>query len=185
MKRENLNLLIMVILILIPLISMVFISNITMNAMEKDNTSLTETIENADNEGTAVIGTLLYLPFAGLFVLGSIIIFLIIGVLIVITFISMLMAILARAIIKNKKKKVAYRVLMTFVYIPYVVLEFILLSLMFTHFSFILLIYNAVFLIGLGINFYNTYSSKMYAIENDENMENKQVEEEKKEEIKE
>lgn len=180
MKKENINLLIMIIIIIIPLISIVTISNKTMKEMKNDNASLTEIIDKADNTGTAVIGTLFYMPFAGLYILGAVFFFIITGIVIVITFISILMAILAKSIIKNKEKKVAYRVLMTLVVIPYAGLEIILLSTLFSNFSIILLLYNIVFLAGLGTVIYNTYSNKMYTVEESEKIENPvEVEEEK------
>lgn len=175
MKKENLNLLIMIIIILIPLISIITLSNRTMKEMKNDNESLTEIIDNTDNAETAVVGTLFYMPFAGMYILGAFFFFIITGIVIVITFISMLLAIIAKAIIKNKEKKIAYRVLMTFAFIPYAALEIILFSTLFSSFSIILLIYNLVFLGGLGIVIYNTYSSKMYLIENSEDAEIEEV----------
>ena len=165
MKKENLNLVLIIVVIMLPLISIFSISHITNNKIEELNTEFNEKMGETESDTDREVGTLVYLPFFSLSVMGSIVLFLIAGLTIIITFISLLMAILARAIIQNKKKKIAYRVLMTLVYIPYTLLGFLLLSFLFTHFSIIVLLYNAVTFTCLGINFYNTYSKKMFAIE--------------------
>ena len=165
MKKENLNLLLIIVVIMLPLITIFTISHLTNNMVKKLDTEYSTKLEEAENESEKMMESLVYGPAIGISFIGSIVLFFVAGLAIIVTFISLLMAILARAIIQNKKKKITYRVLMTLVYIPYTILEFLLLSFMLTNFSIILLIYNAIATTCLGVNFYNTYSKKMFAVE--------------------
>ena len=99
-----------------------------------------------------------------------------------VTFVSLLLIILARSMIaKDKTKKVAYRILMTLVYIPYTFLAIIMVHNIIYVIPFI---YGLLALVGLIVNYYNTYSNKMYVAEEGEVVIDnpEEVKEEKKEE---
>ena len=161
MKRENINLIILLIIIIIPLIMLFSATREMRQVLSSGTNDMWEEIKNADDENEKA-GALLLLPLVGVGTLATAALVLVSGIVILVTFTSAIIVILARAIIKNKKNKVGYRILMTLVFIPYTILAFMLFSSGMAHASISSCLYGAIGLIGIIYVGYNTYTSKMF-----------------------
>ncbi len=168
MKRENINFIIMLLIIVLPAIMLYFTLHPMSNELGEGAKELWGNVESEENGNTdvEVAKTLLIFPIAATGVLLSVVLSMLLGFCIMVTFVSLLLIILARSMIaKDKTKKVAYRILMTLVYIPYTFLAIIMVHNIVHVIPFV---YGLLALIGLIINYYNTYSNKMYITEEGE-----------------
>ncbi len=168
MKIENINFIIILLIIVLPAIMLYFTLHPMSNELGEGAKELVGSVESEENGNTdvEVAKTLLIFPIAATGVLLSVILSMLIGFCIMVTFVSLLLIILARSMIaKDKTKKVAYRILMTLVYIPYTFLAIIMVHNIIYIIPFI---YGLLALVGLIVNYYNTYSNKMYVAEEGE-----------------
>lgn len=165
MKRENVNLILAIVAIFILIvIPIIHLFGIEATLDEGTSSMINEITEEEDEAGQLFKGLFLG-TMAATTVIARIVATFVKLLLIVVCFLELLFTIIARNVIKNKAKKTTYRVLMTISYIP---LTFILLSMIsrvFKLFSPITLLCVIVSAICLGINYYNTYSKKMYLVE--------------------
>lgn len=171
MKRENVNLILIIItifiLIVIPIIRLFSIEA----TLDEGTAVMVNEIKNEENKEAQLIKGFFIGSLAGSTILARMIVTFIKFLLIVLCFLELLFILIARNVIKNKEKKITYRVLMTISYIP---LTFIVLSMInniFKTFSPFSLIFIIISVVCLGINFYNTYSKKMYLVETEETIE--------------
>lgn len=174
MKRENINLFLMIIVILIPLISFIIMANSIYYSLLDRNSIFIEMLEKSESLLEKSVTIICFFPFTAEESFEVLILNLIT---LPITFFSITILIAARLIIKNKNKKNTYKILMTIVYAPYTLLEWILIFVLSFKYSILI---HIIMILSLGINYYNTYSNKMYTVEESEKIEDPvEVEEEK------
>lgn len=162
MKRENINLILMIVLIIIPII----LISVLMRSLTTGTGEIIAKItgSTAGSEADVITGVFL-VPLAGAGILATVALWFLRGILVIVSIISLIFLIVARVQINNKEKKVTYRVLMTLVYIPYTLLVLLLFGSLLAKFTLFKLILVIIGTVCLVVNYCFTYSKKTFEVE--------------------
>ena len=169
MKKETINFILILVLLIVPIVYLSVGLVQTNNALAEVN----KTTQNILNGGevddirgnAAIINSTAEVVLA----LGSGVMAALIGGFSVFSIIIFVISIIARILIKDKSKKNVYRVLMTIVYALFALLGCLFIGKM----TPVIIIYLSMIIVCLAVNMYNTYSNSMYEVKDNLIKENK------------